>query len=266
MTWKSGKSLIYILLILNASCSDGTPSTIDVKESPKQKIKEKPKSDKELLDKNLLYITDKNAVDVFTNYFEENKERNFIISTTYGRIGIKLFEDTPIHGGNFLYLVKEKNYFDSTLFYRISKDFIIQGGDADNDNIQTRRFAIGDYSLPSEFKANHRHLRGAVGMSRTYGDNPDKVSSSFDFYIVVGNDVGNLQLSAVERDNNISYSEEDTKQYKNVGGTPHLDFQHTVFGELTFGMDVVEKISKQEADSREWPIDDIKMAISVAQD
>lgn len=231
----------------------------------KKTTKVKVKTDKESLDKKLLYISNKNAVDVFTQYFEKNKERNFTITTKFGPIGIKLYEDTPIHGGNFLYLVKEKHYFDSTLFYRISKDFIIQGGDADNDNIQSRRFSIGDYFLPAEFTPNHRHFRGAVGMSRSYGDNPDKVSSSFDFYIVIGKKVGNLQLKAVERDNGIQYAENDLNTYKSTGGAPHLDYQHTVFGEVTFGMDVVEKISKQDADSREWPIDDLKMAVSVAQ-
>jgi peptidyl-prolyl cis-trans isomerase B (cyclophilin B) len=253
---------IAFIFIGFASCSDssGIKKAKQV-ETPSKKIK-KEISVQEQRSK-FLYLTNDNAVSTVTNYFKNNKERRFTISTKFGDIIIRIYDDTPIHSGNFLYLVKEKGYYDSTLFYRVSPKFIIQGGDADNENIQSRRFAIGDYHLPAEFNTRRRHFRGAVGMSRTYGDNPNKVSTAFDFYIVLGKKMAPIQLKAVERDNGIKYSKEEMQWYHTEGGTPHLDYQHTVFGEVISGLEVAERISKIQADSREWPIEDVKMAISI---
>lgn len=252
-----------LLLFLAAACSENVPSE---KSKPNPALTEPLKPKENSVQKQrekFLYLTNKNAVATFKQYFKKNKERFFTIATPFGDIVIKIYDDTPIHSGNFLYLVKEKNYYDSTLFYRVSPKFIVQGGDADNDNIQSRRFAIGDYHLPAEFRKNRRHFRGAVGMSRTYGDNPNKVSTAFDFYIVLGKKMAPVQLQAIERDNHIQYSPADVKRYQTEGGTPHLDFQHTVFGEVVSGLEVAEKISEVKADSREWPYQDVKMSVSI---
>tara|TARA_R110001592_G_scaffold237306_8_gene496266 strand:- start:19432 stop:20235 length:804 start_codon:yes stop_codon:yes gene_type:complete len=260
-TWKL--TSIALFFIGFASCSDSSISKKDNKqvETPSKKIK-KEISVQEQRSK-FLYLTNDNAVSTFKKYLQDNSERRFKITTKFGDIVLKLYDDTPIHSGNFLYLVKEKSYYDSTLFYRVSPDFIVQGGDADNDNIQSRRFAIGDYHLPAEFNSRRRHFRGAVGMSRTYGDNPKKVSTAFDFYIVLGKKMAPVQLQAIERDNGIQYSKEDLIRYQTEGGTPHLDYQHTVFGEVISGLEVAEKISLLKADSREWPIEDVKMSVSI---
>jgi cyclophilin family peptidyl-prolyl cis-trans isomerase len=264
MTWRLTNLAVIIVLVIG--CNDSKKNT---KTGTDKLLEEKPAVKKEIsLQKQreeFLYLTNKNAVSVFQKYIQNNKERRFKISTIFGDIVIKIYGDTPIHSGNFLYLVKEKKYYDSTLFYRVSPDFIIQGGDADNDNIQSRRFAIGDYHLPAEFSNKRRHFRGAVGMSRTYGNNPEKVSTAFDFYIVLGKKMAPVQLQAIERDNGIKYSKEDVIRYQTAGGTPHLDFQHTVFGEVVSGLEVAEKISQIKADSREWPYDDVAMAISIIQ-
>lgn len=263
MCIKIKHTLFSLFAIIFIACNNSSNKNINPNSNPVEDstVTNKKKTDKDNLDKKLLYITNQNAVSVFTKYFKKNTERTFKLSTNYGDIVFRIFEDTPIHSGNFLYLVKEKQYYDSTLFYRVSKDFIIQGGDADNDNIQSRRFAIGDYYLPSEFTSKHRHYRGAIGMSRNYGDNPDKVSTAYDFYIVLGKKMAPIQLQAIERDNGINYSKTEAEIYKTKGGAPHLDFQHTVFGEVISGMEVAEKISLLEADSREWPKENVKMSI-----
>lgn len=260
MTWKSTKLSLVIALLY--SCSSPPTAEIELEKDSLKKVSTKEVTVQEQREK-FLYLTNKNAVETFKKYISENSERRFKISTQFGDIVIRIYDDTPIHSGNFLYLIKEKNYYDSTFFYRIAPDFIVQGGDADNENIQSRRFAIGDYHLPAEFTEKHRHFRGAIGMSRTYGDNPKKVSTAFDFYIVLGKKIAPIQLQAIERDNGTKYTKAEAEKYLLTGGTPHLDDQHTVFGEVISGLHVAEKISKLEADSRDWPLKDVKMSISI---
>ena len=256
--------LIIILSTIFLSCGNNNVPNEQNKgpenTSPNTSEKKTLKSE---LDSTNIWLNQDNAIPFLKNYFQQNPERQFKISTEFGDITLKIYEDTPIHSGNFLYLVKEKNYYENTLFYRVAPKFIIQGGDRDTDEIQSRRFLVGNYHLPAEFKENHRHFRGAVAMSRNYGDNPNKVSTSYDFYIVLGKKHAPVQLSAIERENNITYTKQEKKMYQDVGGAPHLDFQHTVFGEVLSGMEVVEKISKVEADKREWPFENITMQIEI---
>jgi len=213
-----------------------------------------------------IWLNDSNSTDFLREYTVQNKERTFLIKTPFGNIKIQLSEKTPIHSGNFLFLVKEKKYFDNTLFYRVDPEFIVQGGNADNDFIQSKRFAIGDYSLPAEFTSKLYHKRGAVAMTRVYGsNNPHKRSTPFDFYIVVGKKHKKLQLGAIENTQDHKFTAEQKTVYETLGGAPHLDYQHTVFGEVVSGMDVVDKIAIQEADSREWPKTNIPMTIEIVE-
>lgn len=260
-TWRSISFVLFTLVL--SACEESPNETTTKQDITAKDSSIKTETTVQNQREKFLYLTNKNAVSTFKKYFAANKERFFTISTKFGDITIQLYEDTPIHGGNFLYLVKEKSYYDSTLFYRVTPNFIVQGGDADNDNIQSRRFAIGDYHLPAEFSNKRRHFRGAVGMSRTYGDNPDKVSTAFDFYIVLGKKMAPVQLQAIERENRIQYTPAEVQRYRTQGGTPHLDHQHTVFGEVVSGLDVAEKISTVKADSREWPYQDVTMAVSI---
>lgn len=209
------------------------------------------------------YLNNDNAVEFLSNYFKENTERQVVISTKFGDIEITLSDRTPVHTGNFLYLVKEWSYYDSTLFYRVAENFIIQGGDADSYLISGRKYAIGDYALPQEIHPSLYHKVGAVAMCKNYTKRNYGLSSSYDFYIVIGDKSKEIQLQAHERELGISYSPERREYYKQVGGTPHLDEQHTVFGQVTNGMDVVRKISELPTDSQDWPDSDVFMNIKI---
>lgn len=247
---------IFLMTFVLSSCNDTSPDVIKEVPTKAEKKKEASPKDKKL------WLTDENAESILLPYFKENTERKFIIQTKLGDIEIELSNKTPIHTGNFVFLVKEKNYFDSTLFYRVAPKFIVQGGDADTDNIQTRRFSIGQYHLPAEMnKEGLYHRRGAIAMTRNYGDNPNKISTPYDFYIVLGKRHNEMQLQAIERDQKISFTDEQREVYKTIGGAPHLDGQHTVFGYVTKGIEVAEKISLIEADTREWPYENISMSI-----
>ncbi|TXC82121.1 peptidylprolyl isomerase [Luteibaculum oceani] len=241
-------------------CSDPRKSTKD--KAQKTEIK-KPAPKKKKEEKKAFFLNNENAPKFLGEYFKKNPERDFVISTKYGEIEIRLSDKTPIHTGNFLYLVKEKQYYDSTLFYRVAEDFIIQGGDADNYLISGRKYSIGEYALPQEISPDLYHKPGAVAMCRHYDNKNDGLSVSYDFYIVIGKKVSELALQRLERENNITFTSQQRKLYKTTGGTPHLDGKHTVFGHVTSGMDVVEKISKLPTDSQDWPDENVFMKVKI---
>ncbi|MFT4697766.1 MAG: peptidyl-prolyl cis-trans isomerase A (cyclophilin A) [Flavobacteriaceae bacterium] len=171
-------------------------------------------------------ITPDNVVEFLTEYGNNNPETKVLISTTEGDIEIKLLKDTPLHRANFIYLVKQQ-YFDNTFFYRVVQDFIIQAGNSDNVGTQRKRSKIGgDYLIPSEVKKGKIHRYGTVSGAKEYRKNPNKLSFPFEFFIFVGP----LQK------------------------TKHLNGDYTVFGSVTKGMDIAEKISKLPADEGEWPL------------
>lgn len=251
--------LIAVVSFLLLGCDDDTQvnHTTSVNEKPS-----KEKEETEIQD-TAFYLNNNNAVEFLSKYFRENTERQVVISTKFGDIEISLSDKTPVHSGNFLYLVKEWSYYDSTLFYRVAEDFIIQGGDADSYLISGRKYAIGDYALPQEIHPDLYHKVGAVAMCKNYTKRNYGLSSSYDFYIVIGDKSKEIQLQAHERELGISYSPERREYYKQVGGTPHLDEQHTVFGQVTNGMDVVRKISELPTDSQDWPDSDVFMKIKI---
>ena len=111
------------------------------------------------------------------------------LDTKHGRIVVELFDDVPVHRANFLYKVYRR-YFDPSEFTRVVPDFVVQGGNSEEERPQQLRFLIGQHTLPAEFKDRHIHSRGALAMSRSYSNNPDKRSSGYDFYIVTGRKIG----------------------------------------------------------------------------
>ncbi len=192
-----------------------------------------------------------------------------LLETTEGNIRIALYNETPLHRDNFMKLVKMQVY-DSLLFHRVIKDFMIQGGDLNSKYAQPgQRLGSGelDYTIEPEFRLPQLyHRRGVVAAARE-GDNinPEQRSGACQFYIVWGrifNDVGIGQVmekldSATH--GKVTLTPEMIETYKTVGGTPHLDGQYTVFGEVLEGMDVVDKIQQSATDKYNRPYKDVRI-------
>ncbi len=178
-------------------------------------------------------LNSKNTEAFLTKYGNQNSETKVIIKTKYGDIRIKLYEDVPIHRANFIFLTKIK-YFNSTVIYRVAKNFVIQGGNSDNFYTQIQRKKYGNYLMKPEFNSNRKHKYGTLAAAREWENNPEKLSSPFEFYIV-----------------------------QKKSGAHHLDGEHTVFGEVISGFETMEKISKVKVGIDEWPIEDIKMTIEI---
>ena len=190
-----------------------------------------------------------------------------LLETTAGNIRIALFDETPQHRDNFLKLVKEHVY-DSLLFHRVIKDFMIQGGDLHSKHAQPgQRLGSGDYNytIEAEFRLPKIfHRRGMVAMARE-GDrvNPERRSSACQFYIVWGRVYNDARLMKVQErldtTAHIQLTPEMQEVYKTVGGIPHLDGQYTVFGEVVEGLDVVDRIQQSATDPNDRPLEDIRI-------
>lgn len=223
--------LLGVLLLFVASCQDKQTKTIKVVDTPKIESK-KRKSDslKKILNNK---ITEKNVVSFYEKYGKENTETEVRISTSYGDIDIELFNDTPLHRANFIHIVK-RGFLSETCFYRVAKDFVIQGGNSDSFKMAKIKGKIGKFTLPAEFLKHRKHQYGAVAMARIWKNNPAKRSSPFEFYIVV-----------------------------NEANAKHLNGEHTVIGRVIKGMEAVKKINKVPVDKSEWPINDVCMKASI---
>ena len=236
------------------------------------------------------------------------------IETTLGDITVRLYDETPIHRDNFVKLVKE-GYYDGTLFHRVIKDFMIQGGDPDSKGAPAgKMLGVGgpDYTLEAEIKDNLYHKRGALAAARQ-GDevNPERRSSGSQFYIVWGQVYKENQLNQLgkqirmqkvqdafnalakarreeimqmrrernraglqelqdqliaEAENKVGkqgLTDQQMQLYSTVGGTPHLDGQYTVFGEVEEGLDVVEQIQNTATGRADRPTNDIDMRMTI---
>lgn len=202
----------------------------------------------------------------------KDKQAKVLISTDFGDIKITLYNETPQHRDNFIKLVKQGMY-DGTLFHRVIKDFMIQGGDPESKNAEPG-VMLGEgnvgYTIPAEFNKSLIHKKGVLAAARE-GDavNPNKESSGCQFYIVQGRTFTKAEIDKMlsrknkNRTESIVYTNEQYKTYETIGGTPHLDMDYTVFGEVTEGLDVIDKIAVVEKDKRDRPVKDIKMTIKV---
>ena len=180
-------------------------------------------------------LNDENAIPFLFEYGKKNKENKVRINTGYGSIDIELFNDTPYHRANFIYLIKNK-YFQGEYFHRVVKDFIIQGGNSDNISTSKKRRKIGRYLLPPDTKKGHKHHRGILSMPSSEIENPYKLASPYEFFIVQKKD-----------------------------GAYHLDKNYTAFGKVIKGMNVVDLISNLETDKREWPLDNVRFNIEIIE-
>jgi len=235
-----------------------------------------------------------------------NGPAKIIINTEYGDIELQLYEKTPQHRDNFIKLVKE-GFYNGTLFHRVIKEFMIQGGDPNSKNAKPgTRLGFGgpDYTIPAEIFPEYIHKRGALAAART--NNPMKASSGSQFYIVQGKVFTDAGLAQVEVEIGQQYArqmfaqylreeeeamqkagqtvdpnlaqerathrasawlsenpyrmpEEDRQVYKTIGGSPHLDGEYTVFGEVIKGMEVIDKIAELETDDFNRPKMDVKI-------
>ena len=197
-------------------------------------------------------------------------EKHVVMETTMGTIEVMLYNQTPKHRDNFLSLVEEGAY-DSLLFHRVIKDFMIQGGDPESRNaVKGQLLGDGDrpYTLPAEFRLEDGifHRRGALAAAREGDDvNPEQRSSAMQFYIVWGRVFDDDRLDYVQQrmdeitGGKVKYTKEMRESYKTVGGTPHLDGMYTVFGEVVNGMDVVDAIQQVATDENDRPMEDVRI-------
>lgn len=252
------------------------------------------------------------------NKMEEQKETLVLIRTDKGDIKVKLYNDTPLHRDNFIKLVKE-GILNETLFHRVIKDFMIQGGDPDSKNASAdQQLGSGDvgYTVPAEFVyPKHFHKKGALAAARQ-GDqvNPDKASSGCQFYLVTGKVYSESEMLGMEQQMNkgrlnsvfnrlaqkhmkeiyrmrkandedglydlqerllteaqaevdslppFRFTPEQVRAYTTVGGTPHLDGEYSVFGEVIEGLEVLDAIQQVKTNRFDRPITDIKMKVSL---
>ncbi len=188
------------------------------------------------------------------------------ITTNYGVMMAELSDATPLHRDNFLKLAEE-GYYNDLLFHRVIDGFMIQGGDP-NSRGAAAGTPLGSggpgYQVPAEFVDSLVHIRGAIAAART-GDNvnPERKSSGSQFYIVQGGPVDNATLDGIEKRKGFKYTPEQRAAYLEHGGTPFLDRDYTVYGRITSGFDVIDKIARVPKDARDRPKEDVKMTVKV---
>ena len=247
-------SLFAAVLLFAASCKDKAPKTNEgegdttkTEENATAEIPQEPIADE-----------------------EDSTVQKVKLSTQFGDMIIKLYNETPQHRDNFIKLVKNDFYKD-LLFHRVIQGFMIQGGDPESKGAASNKM-LGEggpgYTIPAEINPKLIHKKGALAAARM-GDNvnPGKESSGSQFYIVQGNIYPPANLQQLSQQTRVGYSEAQAKTYATIGGTPQLDMQYTVFGEVVEGMDVIDKIASQSVNQQlgNRPYADVKFTISLVE-
>lgn len=205
-----------------------------------------------------------------TAFIQQNstKQTMVIISTSFGDMKIKLYNETPQHRDNFIKLAKS-GFYDGLLFHRVIKQFMIQGGDPNSKNAAPGQ-PLGSggpgYTVPAEFNPALFHKKGALSAARL-GDqmNPQRASSGSQFYIVQGKPASDQELAMTESRLGIKYTEEQKNIYKTLGGTPFLDQNYTVFGEVVEGLDIIDKIAAVATAPGDRPYEDVRFTVKVIE-
>lgn len=191
------------------------------------------------------------------------------LKTDSGSIIILLYNETVQHKDNFIKLINT-GFYDGLLFHRLIKDFMIQGGDPNSKNA-TKGEMLGQggpgYSIPAEILPQYYHKKGALAAARKGNDvNPSRSSSGSQFYIVQGKVFTLQQLEMmVNRKSHAPFTQEQIKTYTSIGGTPHLDGEYTVFGEIISGFEVLDKIMNVPVDPYDRPINDLKFSMRILE-
>jgi len=207
-------------------------------------------------------LTQDNSVEFLIEYGKKHTETIIEISTYLGTMRVKLYKNTPLHRASFLYLINN-GYFNDTYFHRVVKGFMIQGGNTDNWGTSKIRDKIGNYKVPAEINKHNFHKKGALSAARNYVDNTDKLSTPFEFFIVQGHTFNKQQLRLLEEQYKKKITPNQRKEYIKTGGTPHLDGEHTVFGEVIEGLDVIDEIASVPTDKGEWPEKNVVMQVKI---
>jgi len=194
------------------------------------------------------------------------KKTYAIIETDFGTIKAELYDSTPGHRDNFIKLAKD-GFYDDLLFHRVMNGFMIQGGDPQSKDAPAgSRLGMGGPGYQIDAEIGAPHYKGVLAAARTGGpSNPQKRSSGSQFYIVHGTPITRAMLEQLGGQKGITYSEAQIAKYEEVGGTPGLDMDYTVFGELVEGWDVVDKIAAVQVDGSDRPMADVKMKVRIAK-
>ncbi len=233
MYHKLFSTLAIIALFFLAACGESPPKKPEIKKAPEaiattdsldqgDDAEEASAEDGEPFE-----LTEENAIDFFFDYQKKLKANKVRITTSMGSFTVQLYDNVPYHKANFIYLTR-RGYFDNTMFHRVVKNFIIQGGNADNRETARKRSEIGRYLLPPDTRKGHKHHRGTISMPSSEIDNPHMLASPYEFFIVVTNP-----------------------------GSYHLDGDYTPFGKVIEGMDVVDAINQVPVDSGDWPAQNV---------
>lgn len=194
---------------------------------------------------------------------KKDRKKDVVLKTSYGDITLRLSDSTPLHRDNFLKLVKV-HYYDGVLFHRVIENFMIQSGDPNSKDAKPG-VALGNggpsYKIPAEFRTTLFHKKGVLAAARD--NNPEKASSGSQFYIVQGKIWTDAGLDSTETFRlKRKIPQEQREVYKTIGGTPYLDQNYTVYGEVVKGLEVVDKIAAvktSKGQDRDRPIEDVKI-------
>ena len=215
--------LCFFVLFLNCEDKQSKQKSIPKTEVEKDVEEDKPEDTEQEPKREFPKLNSKTAMEFFLEYDKKHKENKVRITTDFGEIDILLYNETKFHRSNFIWLTKQK-YFNGTQFYRVIDNFIVQAGNSDDVKTARKRAYIGKYLLPPDTKRGFKHDRGVISMPSSEIRNPHKLASPFEFFIVC-----------------------------QKGGAHFLDGDYTIFGHVTRGMDVVDKIAAVETDDGDWP-------------
>jgi len=203
--------------------------------------------------KETIPVTKENVRQILAEYAKNNPENEVLIETPHGDIRIRLYDETPLHRANFIKLIKEGTYDDAE-FYRIIYQFMVQGG------IHPKELG---YTIPAEFNTKYIHKKGALSMAQSEENNPNRESSASEFFIIHGSVYSPSQVDNEEFNYKLKLTPEQKQTYVNVGGYMSLDQQYTVFGEVTEGLDIVDKLAAVKVYEQDKPLKKLEVKLSV---